>query len=46
VYHRSKEYFGEDADDFNPERWLKPSSNELEKYYIPVRCFFSTCVFG
>lgn len=36
VIHRSKEFFGDDANEFNPERWLRPESRNLEKYYIPV----------
>jgi cytochrome P450 len=37
VIHRSKEIFGDDANEFNPERWLGPNSKGLEHYFIPVR---------
>jgi cytochrome P450 len=40
VIHYSKELFGEDADEFNPNRWLEPRGQAMEKYYIPV----SVCV--
>lgn len=45
--HRLKEYWGEDADEFKPERWLvsEERTRELEKAlnifsYGPVRCAF------
>jgi hypothetical protein len=37
VIHRSKEIFGDDANEFNPERWLGPNSKGLNHYFIPVR---------
>lgn len=36
VIHNSKELWGEDAREFNPDRWLKEDAASLEKYYIPV----------
>ena len=36
VIHYSKELWGEDAHQFNPDRWLSPGAAELEKYFVPV----------
>jgi cytochrome P450 len=36
VMHHSKEIWGIDAHEFNPDRWLSDSVADLEKYWIPV----------
>jgi hypothetical protein len=36
VIHYSKELWGEDADQFNPDRWLGSGATHLDKYFIPV----------
>lgn len=36
VMHYSKEIWGPDAHEFNPDRWLKESAAATEKYFIPV----------
>jgi cytochrome P450 len=40
VMHYSKEIWGRDAHEFNPDRWLSDSAAALEKYWIPVRRMF------
>ncbi len=39
VMHLSKEIWGPDAHEFNPDRWLSESAAGLEKYWIPVNPF-------
>jgi cytochrome P450 len=36
VMHLSKEIWGPDAREFNPERWYRDDAHTLEKYFIPV----------
>jgi len=36
VIHHSKEIWGEDAREFNPDRWLAGDAAKLDKYFIPV----------
>jgi cytochrome P450 len=36
VMHHSKEIWGPDAREFNPERWFGDDAHALNKYFIPV----------
>lgn len=36
VLHHSKELWGDDADDWSPERWLVEDTAALDKNWIPV----------
>lgn len=38
--HYSKELWGEDANQFNPDRWLGSDATHLDKYFIPVSMSF------
>jgi hypothetical protein len=40
VLHRDKEVFGQDADDFRPERWLEDEerAKKMERYMFQVSC--------
>ena len=33
--HRLKTIWGEDADEFNPDRWSRGNRAEMSKYFIP-----------
>ena len=33
--HRLKSIWGEDADEFNPDRWTRGNRAEMMKYFIP-----------
>lgn len=37
VIHFNKEVFGDDADDFNPERWFRPNANQMDRCMFQVR---------
>jgi len=40
---RDKSLWGEDAETFNPARWLGKDSAAVEKYYMPVSTAFLHC---
>lgn len=50
VLHRDKETFGQDADDFRPERWLEDEerAKKMERYMFQVstRFFCPHCALG
>ncbi|KAL3433256.1 cytochrome P450 [Aspergillus tetrazonus] len=39
----SKELFGQDAAEYNPDRWIGEWAKRIEKYFMPVR-FLGTCI--
>ncbi|ROW05402.1 hypothetical protein VSDG_00565 [Cytospora chrysosperma] len=43
VIHSSKEIWGPDAREFNPERWLGPDAAEKEKNFIPWGAGYASC---
>ncbi|KAK7926762.1 cytochrome P450 [Apiospora marii] len=43
VIHHSKEIWGEDASEFNPERWLAPDAARLDKDYMPFGLGYASC---
>jgi cytochrome P450 len=36
VIHRDKSIFGQDADTFNPDRWLRPEADMMNRYMFRV----------
>ncbi|CEI63369.1 hypothetical protein FVEN_g102 [Fusarium venenatum] len=43
VIHHSKEFWGEDAHEFNPDRWLKGDVATKEKFWIPFGAGYGSC---
>ncbi|KAG6356381.1 hypothetical protein INS49_015769 [Diaporthe citri] len=43
VIHHSKEIFGPDALEFNPDRWLGPDASRLDKYWCPFGAGYMSC---
>ncbi|KAI1871529.1 uncharacterized protein JN550_004523 [Neoarthrinium moseri] len=43
VIHQSKEIWGPDAREFNPERWLSEGSAKMQKYWIPFGAGYASC---
>jgi hypothetical protein len=46
VIHRSKECFGQDAKEFNPNRWLEPRCKDMDRYMTQVCGSFRTALQG
>ncbi|RYC59107.1 hypothetical protein CHU98_g7099 [Xylaria longipes] len=43
VMHRSHEIWGNDADEFRPERWLEEENASREKYFVPWSAGYASC---
>ena len=43
VMHHSKEIWGEDAREFNPDRWFREDAASLERYFIPFGTGYGSC---
>ncbi|KAH7021349.1 cytochrome P450 [Microdochium trichocladiopsis] len=43
VIHASTEFWGPDAKEFKPERWLSGDAARLEKYYMPFGLGYASC---
>ncbi|KAF9870671.1 Pisatin demethylase-like protein [Colletotrichum karsti] len=43
VIHHSEEFWGPDASEFNPDRWLRPEIASQEKYFIPWGVGYNSC---
>ena len=41
--HHSKEIWGEDASEFNPDRWFAEDAASLEKYFVPFGMGYGSC---
>ncbi|KAF3018818.1 hypothetical protein E8E14_004443 [Neopestalotiopsis sp. 37M] len=43
VIHHSKEIWGPDALEFNPDRWLGPDATQLDKFWCPFGAGYMSC---
>lgn len=43
VLHRSRELWGNDVDEYRPERWLGDDSVQLDRYFMPFGAGFMSC---
>lgn len=43
VLHRSRDLWGDGADEFKPERWLGDDAARLERYFMPFGVGFMAC---
>ncbi|KAI1073369.1 cytochrome P450 [Whalleya microplaca] len=43
VVHLSKEIWGSDAREYNPDRWLSPDIASREKYFMPFGAGWASC---
>ncbi|KAF2679667.1 cytochrome P450 [Lentithecium fluviatile CBS 122367] len=43
VIHYSRELFGDDAAEYNPERWLGPRAKEMDRQFIAFGAGFNSC---
>ncbi|KAL4816232.1 cytochrome P450 [Aspergillus spinulosporus] len=43
VVHYSKELFGQDAAEYNPDRWMGEETKRIEKYYMPFGHGYNSC---
>lgn len=44
VVHYDKNVFGEDAGEFNPERWLREDATNMDRYMIQFGAGTRTCI--
>ncbi|ORY04544.1 cytochrome P450 [Clohesyomyces aquaticus] len=43
VIHYSRELFGEDASQYNPDRWIGRRAKDIEKYFIAFGAGYNSC---
>ncbi|KAL4789126.1 cytochrome P450 [Aspergillus venezuelensis] len=43
VIHYCKDFFGPDADKFNPDRWLGEEAKSIERYFMPFGAGYNSC---
>ncbi|KAJ0412965.1 cytochrome P450 [Aspergillus carlsbadensis] len=43
VMHKCKDFFGPDAHEFNPDRWIGPGAKEIDKYFMPFGAGYNSC---
>ena len=43
VIQRDRRYFGDDAEVFNPDRWMRPEATSYEKYLITFGTGYNGC---
>ncbi|KAL4784109.1 cytochrome P450 [Aspergillus varians] len=43
VIHQSTEFFGADAKEYNPDRWIGDQAKDIEKYFMPFGAGYNSC---
>jgi cytochrome P450 len=44
VLHYEQSVFGEDAEDFNPDRWFRPEADNMDRYMFNFGSGSRTCI--
>lgn len=44
VIHRNEEVYGEDVEEFRPERWLQDNVSDMHRYFLAFGAGSRTCI--
>ncbi|KAL4938329.1 hypothetical protein BDV06DRAFT_201108 [Aspergillus oleicola] len=43
VIHHCKDFFGPDASEFNPDRWIGEKAKSIDRYFMPFGAGYNSC---